>query len=194
MSSLKDAGRFSFLFAVAGAAVFWTALSLSIYLHPGFDLFSPHQALSDLGKIGATYPYVFNLGIISTGVLYMIAILCLLNTSLKKLERISFTAFFVALVAYIGIGLFPKGTALHIPMTLSFYLLASIAIFTWCAELFRERRYPLPGIFIFLVISGYVIFGFYKYVGYPFAELYGGTIIMAWVLTVTKITQQKKEN
>jgi hypothetical membrane protein len=179
--------KYSFYFAAFGAIEFWSLLSLSIYLHPEFSMFSPQQSLSDLGQIGAKYAYIFNAAIIITGIMYMLATAGMLNGELTRLGRGSLIIFMISLFPYIGIGLFPKGTALHIPLTLTFYGLASVAMFAWCVDRLRRGEKRVATIFIILMISAYVVYAIYRYVGFPFAELYGGTIIMLWVLTSSKI-------
>jgi hypothetical membrane protein len=192
MRAIEALRKNSFFIALAGAITFWVLLSISVYLHPGFSFFSPNQSLSDLGKIGATYPYIFNMAIILTAIMYFLAELGVLSSKLPALRKFSIYVFMAALFAYMGIALNPKGTSLHIPMTLTFFGLSSISILLWIASMFRERAYTLSFTFLILLISSFFVYFYYEFFGYPFAEVYAGAVIMIWVLTTAKITEKKE--
>ncbi len=193
MQIMEALRKRSFYLALTGAVVFWILLGISIYLHPGFSFFSPDQSLSDLGKKGANYSYVFNSAIIITATMYFLAVVGMLGLDTSRLRKFAIYIFLLALVAYIGIAVNPKGTSLHIPMTLAFFGLSSIAIILWSVSMLKERYYVMGTIFIALLVSSYFVYFNYNIFGFPFAEAYAGAIIMTWVLTTAKILQ-KNEN
>ena len=172
---------------IAGISAFTVALVISIYLHPSFDLFSPDQALSDLGRVGDPLGYIFNLGVIISGLLFMVASIA--NIPWAKgdtFKRSAAAVFIFALILYVMIGTFPKGTPYHNFFARSFFLISTIAIALWLASEVRKGSRIISAIVLSLVVLSYVFFFTYHAVGFAFAELFGGYTITAWLFLFRK--------
>ncbi len=180
--------------AVLSALIFYSMLSLSIYLHPGYNIFSPHQSLSDLGMIGQSYAYIFNSAIIIAGTLFMIATcIYFINIKNDKSKKLSLCVFFIALIFYICIAFFPKGTPYHDYFALSFFGISTIAIFIWSISEFRKGSKLMAAIIISLTVIAYTLAYNYHLVGFAFAELFGGTVIILWIIIFNSSYKYKKD-
>ncbi len=172
---------------IAGVSAFTVALVISIYLHPSFNLFSPDQSLSDLGRVGDPLGYIFNLGIITSGLLFIAASIVNLPWARgDTFKRLAVAVFIFALVLYVMIGVFPKGTPYHNFFARSFFLISTIAIVLWLVSEVRKGSRIISAIVLALVVLSYVFFFSYHTVGFAFAELFGGYSITAWLFLFRK--------
>ncbi len=179
---------------ISGATIFYILLAIAIYLHPGFDLFSPGQSLSDLGKLGQSNNYIFNSAIIIAGSIFMLGTYAYyIKVGDDTYKKIALWVFFVALIMYINIGIFPKGTPYHNFFAKSFFLISSIAILIWAFSECSTGSKILAGSIILLTIISYLFGYYYEIVGFAFAELFAGTVIILWLL-VFHIAPRKKFN
>ncbi len=180
--------------AILSSLIFYTILSLSIYLHPGYNIFSPHQSLSDLGMIGQSYAYIFNSAIVIAGTLFMIATcIYFINIKRDKFKKLSLCIFFIALIFYIGIAFFPKGTPYHDYFALSFFGISTIAIFIWFISEFRKGSKLIATVIISLTVIAYILAYNYHLVGFAFAELFGGSVIILWIIIFNSSYKYEKE-
>ena len=172
---------------LGGVSAFTAALVISIYLHPSFNLFSPQQSLSDLGRIGDPLGYIFNLGILISGFLFMVASIAnLLWAGDDTLKKLSASVFIFALGLYLLIGVYPKGTPYHNFFAISFFLVSSIAIVLWLVSDIKKSRKLTAAVVMLLLLLSYTFYIFYSYVGFAFAELFGGYTITAWLFVFRK--------
>ncbi len=180
--------------AALSALIFYSMLSLSIYLHPGYNIFSPHQSLSDLGMIGQSYAYIFNSAIVISGTMFMIATcIYFINVKSNKFKKLSLCVFFIALIFYISIAFFPKGTPYHDYFALSFFGISTIAIFIWFISEFKMGSKLMATIIISLTVIAYILAYNYHLLGFAFAELFGGSVIILWIITFNSSYKYKKD-
>ncbi len=170
-----------------GIAAFTVALGISIYLHPSFNLFSPDQSLSDLGRLGDPLGYIFNIGVIVSGIFFMIASIANLPWAKEDtFKKVSASVFIFALILYIMIGVFPKGTPYHNFFARSFFLISTVAIVLWFVPTVKKSSKFIAYGVMALVVLAYGFFFSYEYVGFAFAELFGGYTITTWLFVFRK--------
>ncbi len=95
-------------------------------IHPWFNW--ADNALSDLGALGTPHNYIFNIGIILTGIiglLFTLNIYKIMNTKIGKLGQFLFG---LGLVFLILVGIFPSGTSPHNLVAISFFLFSTLGI------------------------------------------------------------------
>lgn len=85
------------------------------------------SALSDMGVTGAS-AWLFNGALILGGLLALPYAWMLWTAAADRLSYLRAGTFLVAVVAMAGVGLFPSGHPLHLPMALGFYLLAMLTL------------------------------------------------------------------
>jgi len=170
--------------AVTGVFIFLIALLLAICAYPNFSLFSPRQSISDLGSSKSPNPYIFNVGVILSSIFFLIFAVNLFK--IYEDVAFKFSAYFFA--SFILIAIFTEGTPLHLPAAITFFLLSFIAIILWCV-----RRMGKIGIFLIsLEALSLIVYALHEYLGFAFAELFGGSIVILWVLVVSYLDLWKK--
>ncbi|GEM_PF-3826428 len=187
MGSAKKLCNYAEMFNIVGAIFFTAFLAISVYVHPGFNVFSPNQSVSDLGRIGDSKGYIFNAGVIISSIFFFIGFTgYFIHSAEDTFRRLSAAVFFVSLIMFLCIGVFPKGTQYHNFFAISFFLISTIAMFLWCkSEIFHGNK--ILGILILsLTIASYGIYFNYHILGFAFAELFGGYVIILWMLLFKK--------
>ncbi len=89
----------------------WLTIAISAYLNPWFSIW--RHAFSDLGAPRASMPWVYNAGLVASGVLGCLFSLYLLHTARSKVEGFSSSLLFVAGIFLALIGVFPSSTRPH---------------------------------------------------------------------------------
>jgi len=89
----------------------WLTIAISAYLNPWFSIW--RHAFSDLGAPQANMPWVYNAGLVVSGVLGCLFSLYLLHAAKSKVEGFSSSLLFVAGIFLALIGVFPSSTRPH---------------------------------------------------------------------------------
>ncbi len=155
-------------------------ISAAIYTH---EFSFTKDALSDLGRIGLEKNYIFNAGLILSGLFGFVFSLSLYNV-LKGIERIFGFVFVVAAVSLVCIGVFPAGTMPHGFFSVTFYLLSAVAIFILGVFLVNRKRNL--GIFSMVAMAvGSVLALIPGWGGVAIPETIGAFFICLWVVVVS---------
>lgn len=162
--------------------VAFTFIGLAILTHPSFTF--QHNALSDLGNPHVELSWIFNSGLIIAGILGLIFAIGLFERT-QGAERVGALIFAVAMIFLSMIGIFPEGTAMHYPCSVSFYLISALVITLYGVVWALEPARRLYGIaFIIMVVTGFVIALVPHWDGIAIPETAGAIIIFLWVYTV----------
>lgn len=128
------ARRVAMACGVASPAVAALGIGAAMIVAPSFDFST--QALSDLGVTEGAAP-LFNGSLLLAGLLGLGFAWFLWTEATDQFQRAGAVAFAGAVVGLAGVGAFPAGTTLHRPSALSFYGLATYALFLWGTGLVR---------------------------------------------------------
>jgi len=141
------------------------------------------NALSDMGRVGLEKNYIFNSGLILSGIFGFIFSISLLN-ELKRHEKIPGSIFLIATVFLICIGIFPEGTDPHFFFSVMFYLFAALSIFIFGVSIIsRDRK---MGVFsIFIPIIGTILALGPHWDGVAIPETIGAFFISLWVILIS---------
>ena len=177
--------KHTFPYVIAAITIFSITIVVSILLHPGFSLFDPNSSLSRLGALGDPVGWVFDVGMVITGIFLLLFSIGMCHVYYEKSGKYyAMIVFLVASLMYIGFGMCPYGTPYHTPLAQTFFLLASISIFLWSAFSIRDGEKGMAIVLILLTISAYLVYAFYEIFGFPMAELYGGIVTTLWAVYV----------
>jgi len=179
---MKFPDSFALYAGILAPIVAFTFIGVAILTHPFFSF--QHNALSDLGNPDVELSWIFNSGLIIAGLLGLIFAIGLFERSVGA-ERFAALLFVVAMIFLSMIGIFPEGTAMHYPCSLSFYLISAAVItlygLSWAIEPVR-RLYGVA--FIIMVVIGFIIALVPHWDGIAIPETAGAIIIFLWVYTV----------
>ncbi len=166
---------------LVAAVTAWIFISLSIAVNPWFDPW--RDALSDLGVEEANMPWIYNYGLITTGLIIMLYSGYLVYTSKGKLEAVGGGYVFIGGIFLALIGIFPGGTRPHIFVSTYFFVQMGLAILamglgTWG----RERLYSGICIAIFILM---LLGTFIDWPSAALIEIYETILLDLWVLART---------
>jgi len=116
MTELERVGRAS---GVAAVLVNVVALAGAMVVSPEFELSS--WALSDLGVEPET-ALLFNGGLVLTGFVALPFLWMLWDRGSDPLQQAAAVVIAAAVAALAGVGIFPSGTPLHLPMAVGFFM------------------------------------------------------------------------
>lgn len=154
-------------------------INISIYVH-NFEFTG--NALSDMGRVGLEKNYIFNTGLILSGICGILFSLGIYH-GVKKYEKISALILALASIFLICIGVFPEGTDPHGFFSVGFYLLGFIALILFGVFILRRKR----NIGIFSVgsaILGLVLALVPDWNGVAIPETIGAFFICLWMVVV----------
>ena len=156
----------------------FTLIGIAILIHPWFSFNS--NALSDLGALNTDNNWVFNSALI-TGGFFAILFSYGIQRKGNAVENIAYAVFLIASIFMLLIGVFPEGTPVHWTVSILFFLLSAIAIFTaGLGRIMVERR--LEGIFsIILIITALSLSFGIRWGGIAIPETIGAVAIAIWV-------------
>lgn len=145
-----------------GLITFFTAfvgISIAIALNPWFDL--TKNALSDLGRVGREYSYIFNYTLIFSS-LFAIAYSFYIHRLVpNKLGCITTGIYIVGAFSLMAIGIFPEGTKLHGFVSYEFFILMSISLLLYGISLIQLRKTKdgviLVSLFVASALGSYFI-------------------------------------
>lgn len=152
--SQKKAG----ICGILGPVVIFLFIAVSIFLHPWFNFSS--YALSDLGALGKSYFMVFGLGMIFSGVLFLVFSFGLEDLTNTKIGSVGSKIFLLGAFSMIFVGVFPKGSTIHTYVTIVMGISYFFGLIFIGIDQFMEESTKSWGVFIFstlfLTIAGAV--------------------------------------
>ncbi|MGC9009796.1 MAG: DUF998 domain-containing protein [Sulfolobales archaeon] len=178
---LRAIWRFTGLIAALFA---WAIIILSISQNPWFDLYK--HALSDLGDpVRANKPWIYNLGLIITGVLTCIYSLYLTYVASNKIHVFASAMIFVAGIFLALIGLYPSGTRPHVFVSTWFFIQIWISMLAFFIEALINRR-RLNGVILGLItVIGPLGALLIKWPSTALLEIYGIILVDIYVIILT---------
>ncbi|MEM1627735.1 MAG: DUF998 domain-containing protein [Desulfurococcaceae archaeon] len=174
--------RFTGVLAVILA---WIVIAISITYNPWFDLFK--HALSDLGDPGmANNPWIYNTGLIVTGVVTCIYSLYLAYRSINKVHVFASALIFVAGIFLSLIGVFPSGTRPHVFISTWFFIQIWLAMLATSIGMASESKTPHAMSLAILAITGPIGAFIVKWPSVALLEIYGIVIINIYIVLLTR--------
>ena len=142
------------LLGIAGPAIAWTAIAVSIMGYPGFSW--QDNALSDLGV--SNMANIFNFGLIIAGIILVIFIIhVLIKLERGLLRTTGLLVLLFSMIFLICIGIFTEDYGqLHWNVSVAFFMLLGIAILLLAISFFVDEEFKKIGILAFIVFG----FGF----------------------------------
>lgn len=168
---------------MSAAIVAWLVILLSVTRNPWFDFFK--HALSDLGGPKALDPWVYNVGLIVTGIITSTYATYLTYTSKSKTAVYASAFIFIAGVFLTLIGIFPSGTRPHTFVSSWFFVQMWMALLVSSID-FLVRRKLLPGmVLLILSLAGPLGALLIKWPSVALLEIYGVILIDLYVVVLT---------
>lgn len=177
---LKTAWKLCGIIAAVSA---WTTISLSISRNPWFDLFK--HALSDLGGPKAKDPWVYNVGLMITGVLTSIYALYAVSASTSKIAVYASSFIFIAGIFLVLIGVFPSGTRPHTFVSTWFFVQMWMAVVASAIDFLVRKRLVLGTLLLALSAVGLLGALLVKWPSVALLEIYGVILINIYVVILT---------
>ena len=171
-------------FGIIASIIAWIVIEICIILNPWFVF--TRDAFSDLGGSGAYMPWIYNYGLIITGIFILFYSTYLILNSRNKLETVGSSFLFIAGLFLILIGVFPSGTRPHTFVSLWFFIQADLSILTWGIGLIIRRRIRLGGFIVLMGLLGSAIGFLVNWPSAATAEAFGIVIIDLWVVLMFK--------
>ena len=148
----------------------------------------PTNALSDLGVSNAPERYLFNYGLVASGLFGLLFLPALRTTMHTPAHKLSVVPLGAALAGVTGVGLFPAGHPLHFPMAITAYVgfIAAVVTYGIGDYFIGERRRAVA-----TVGSGVAHFGVWvawafvlvdQLPGLAVPEFLGALLFNGWVL------------
>ncbi|MEM0053063.1 MAG: DUF998 domain-containing protein [Nitrososphaeria archaeon] len=168
----------------------WITIICAIIVNPWFNLYE--NALSDLGAINLETNYIFNYGLIITGILFGVY-----SSSLEKItkNRISAIASGISLIAaahLIMIAIFPSGTEPHRFVSLEFFLLVAITIFFMTIAFYVDREKGYGSLSITIFLTGILGSALIEWPSTALLEIYNIILITLWAILITHYCIRKR--
>ena len=159
----------------------WIVIMTSIHYNPWFVF--TRDAFSDLGTSQANKPEIYNLGLISTGLLVMLYSIGIGYLSRNKIEDWAASFVFIGGIFLALIGVFPGGTRPHTFVSSWFFIQMDLAILLWGIGHYFSGAHRY-GVFLALlsIVSGIIGFSI-DWPSAAVAEAFGIIIIDVWVIS-----------
>lgn len=158
----------------------WIVILLSIQQNPWFEF--TENAFSDLGGPMASNAWLFNYGLMITGLLIIFYGVYLVHLSLNKLTNVGAAFLMITGIFLSLIGLFPSGTRPHYFVSLGFFTLADLSIIAWGAGFVGGERDRLGKLFIGMGITGPLLAYIVPWPSIAAVEAFGIIIMNIWVI------------
>ena len=172
---------FGFAAAISG----WVVIFVSISFNPWFVFV--RDAFSDLGGPDANMPWIYNYGLVFTGILIILYSFAQLGDSLNKIEAYASGYTTLMGIFLILIGIFPSGTRPHIFVSTWFFIQGDLAILTWgIGLLVRGWRRLGSTLVILSILSPIIGFG----IEWPSAatvEAFGIIVLDIWIILMSRV-------
>ncbi len=145
--------RWAGAWGILGPSIAFFFIALSIQLNPWFSW--PDNALSDLGAIGESYNYVYNLGMVLSGIGGALFSTGLPRLTNNKIGLAGTAVFGAGMLSLALVGVFPSGTSPHVTVSLAFFGLATLGItIVGVDQLFDENTGPWGAFSMSIVVLG----------------------------------------
>lgn len=174
------------LAAVTGISVIvfaWAVIGLSMYLNPWFS--PTHGALSDLGggtlsangHPAPSYPYVYNVGLMITGILIMILSSIAISLSGNKVETVGESFFIIAGLFLALIGIYHEGTYPHDFVSIWFFMIATGAYFVIGISMLKGKIRKFGAAITAIVPAAWIIYAIVPWQSTAEDEIFGVVVI-----------------
>jgi len=123
---------------VLAAVLAWAVIIACVSLNPWFVF--TKNALSDLGGPKASYPWLYNYGLVTTGALIIAFASYALSVSSNRLEEAASSFMIVAGAFLAMIGVFHEGTYPHVFVSNYFFAQMDVVALVWGAGSIASGR------------------------------------------------------
>ncbi len=160
MNNIKLIKFFGFLAIISA----WITIIVSISINPWFRI--TNNALSDLGggnmilnsHPAPADPYVYNIGLMITGIIIAIFSSYVIMYSRNKIENAGASFFIMAGLFLTLIGIYHEGTYPHDFVSIWFFIIASIAYATIAISLFFSKFSKTGISLLIILIISWILF------------------------------------
>ena len=172
---------------VASGISGWLVILAAIMVNPWFVF--TEDAFSDLGGRLSAYPWVFNNGMMFTGLLIMVYGVYLTSISLNQSMKIGSWFTVVSGLALFLIGLYPTGTSPHFLVSVWFFGQTDLAIGAWGLGL--RDRFEVGWLFLVMSVMGPIGAILVPWPSTAVVEAYGIVLMNIWVVLMTRFDLTK---
>lgn len=127
-------------------------ISVSILLHPWFRW--ADNALSDLGALDTSHSLLYNMGMVTTGIMGLLFTVNLPQLMNGKVGKAGVLIFAFGLVSLILVGVFPSGTAPHVTVSWAFFILCAVGLPIIGVDQLTSSQWAWGAFVLSLVITG----------------------------------------
>lgn len=176
---------------VAGALIGFVTTFLATLLSPTFSWTA--NALSDLGAPGAANPWLFNGGLIVSGLIALPFAWILYVAARNAVERLGAGTFAGTVALLALVGAFPEGTTLHPPLAVGYFTLLSLTL--WIhgtgTVLAGDAVRGLAVIWLGIAhVLGWILWVAIGTAGVAIPEFAGSWVLLAWLVLTTRWVQR----
>ena len=171
---------------LAGSALGFSTTLLAVALSPTFSWTA--SALSDLGAASSPTAAVFNGGLLVAGLVSLPFALVLWSAARNAVERGGAVAFATTVASLAGVGAFPTGTALHVPVAVTYFVALSVALWVHGsgAVLAGDARRGLAAVWLGLAnVAAWGLWAVSGLEGVALPEVVGSLALLAWLAHTT---------
>ncbi|MGC9134750.1 DUF998 domain-containing protein [Caldisphaera sp.] len=165
----------------------WITILISVYFNPWFKL--TRNALSDLGGGNLLsghpppkYPFIYNYGMIITGLFMILFSIYIIYVSRNKIENSGGTIFSISGLFLILIGIYHEGTYPHDFVSMWFYIITSFSIFFIGISILAIKNYKYGLTLTLLPIISWLIYAFADFKSGAEGEIFGIIVIQISVI------------
>lgn len=177
---IKQLWRYTGIIVVV---ISWIILGISIYQNPWFNIFV--HAFSDLGKIEANCPWIFNTGLMILGCMTCIYSLYLAYSTMNKFYIYSSALMFIAGIFLILIGVFPINSKYHDFVSIWFFIQMWLSLITTAIGMTINRKFLYSVILWIIVVIGPLGSMLIEWPSIALLETYGIMLINIYVIVLT---------
>ncbi|MDW8010354.1 MAG: DUF998 domain-containing protein [Sulfolobales archaeon] len=168
---------------LAAATLAWVVILASAYRNPWFNLFK--HALSDLGGPGAADPWIYNAGLVATGLVTSAYGLYLAAASLGRLATYASAFVFISGIFLSLIGVFPSGTRPHTFVSTWFFVQMWMAVLASSLDFLLRKRLASGLTTTAIAIGGPLGALLIDWPSVALLEIYGVILIDVYVIVLT---------
>lgn len=175
---------------VASSLVGFAAVLYATGLSPTFSWTA--NALSDLGAPGAATAGTFNGGLVAAGVIALPFAWVLFDAARHPVERLGAVLFAATVADLALIGAFPTGTALHFPLSVGYFTLLSVTLWTHGTGTVLAGNARRGLVSIWLGLGNTLVWVAWSAVGtegVAIPEFLGSVVLFAWVVQSTQLVR-----
>ncbi|CAC12115.1 conserved hypothetical membrane protein [Thermoplasma acidophilum] len=180
--------KFLIIIASIAIASAWITILISALLNPWFSV--THNALSDLGggnllqngHPAPTDPFVYNGGMILTGVFIALFSVDGIINAQDKVENAGFSFFIISGLFLCLIGIYHEGTYPHDFVSIWFFILSTISFATLGISRLIRKRYGTGMIILSMLITSWIVEYLVRWGSVAESEIFGICIIDAAVI------------